>query len=89
VVTSECAEVYKINKDVISIDSRKVTPVTRSAEAGPEFTVEKVEKYDEATLTVTASATEAVTVNVAHHRILRAYSFHFPFIQYSFFKIIK
>lgn len=45
-------------KDVISIDSRKVTPVTRSAEAGPEFTVEKVEKYDEATLTVTASATE-------------------------------
>lgn len=45
-------------KDAISIDSRKVTPVTRSAEAGPEFTVEKVEKYDEATLTVTASATE-------------------------------
>ncbi len=45
-------------KDAISIDSRKVTPMTRSAEAGPEFTVEKVEKYDEATLTVTASATE-------------------------------
>ena len=45
-------------KDVISIDSRKVTPVTRSAEAGPVFTVEKVEKYDDATLTVTASATE-------------------------------
>lgn len=45
-------------KDAISIDSRKVTPVTRSAEAGPEFTVEKVEKYDEATLTVTAFATE-------------------------------
>ena len=39
-------------KDAISIDSRKVTPVTRSAEAGPEFTVEKVEKYDEATLTL-------------------------------------
>ena len=35
-----------------------MSPVTRSAEAGPEFTVEKVEKYDEATLTVTASATE-------------------------------